>query len=386
MWNFAAVVVLAFLGTAMAGPVHTELAVPALPTSKPMLGYVTFAAFWCDTFLCPDWELDITRFDTEFRAKDMSQKLSVLLPSTPIADMNFQVLTSYDQTNRVYYVAGAQHPGGSILWMATIDDNVSTAKPIGTPRVFMYPSASDTLSRMHYIAGNANGELLTVYTSGNIYVLNVTTLKSTLVGSNILATNAALQGGYVTQSSDVDVDGNMFYTIATTSIVHNKSTGYLVSLDLSSGATTASLLKLKEMDWAGENFFNAVWIPDQGAMVVFAQAGGPTGIEAFDCIFHVTPTATATWIYNNIENEGLYAFQSYPATKQDDTLQCACYDPVSKHLYFQMTQFQSADDDGDELTTMVFLDFSAKQPWIDTAISPFAFEYIGWHYIPIIGA
>lgn len=373
------IVAVALLGMVSAGPISQAVQT----AEKNQTGYVTMATFWCDTFLCPSWELDITRYDVSFNLQD-SQKLSILIGKTPIEEMNFQVLTSYDQIGRTYYVAGAQHPGGSTLWVATVDGNVSKATPVGSARVFAYPNVADKLVRMHFISGNTNGQLLTAYASGNVYVLDTVTLKSTPLGGNLLQTTPKLNGGLVTQSSDVDVANGLFYTLATTTIVHNKSTCYLITMNVVSGVTTAQLLTIRGEDWAGVQFFNGVFIPDQNALVVFAQAGGPTGIVGFDQILNVFPDGKAAYIYNNIQTAGNYAFQTYPATKQDDTLQPACYDPVTRHLYFQVTSFET-DDDSDPMLNMAYLDYSKgkKVPYIDIAISPFAFEYMGWHFIQV---
>lgn len=353
------------------------------PTFKPMKGYVTFASIWCDSFLCPDWELDITRFDTEFRPTGMSEKLIKLLPKTPVTEMGFTVLTAFDHVSRTFYVSGAQNPGEMTLWVTTIDANVSVATLV-SKSTFEYPVFKSQVVRMHFISGNTNGDLVLLMDSGDVLVLNSKTLTSTNVG-NVLKAAGIGAGGFVAKASAVDVTGGVLYTIVETV---NGTSASLVSMEVSTGAMTSVVLHLQDHhskeDWSGEYFFQMVWIPEQASMIVLAQGGGPSGIDGFDQIIRIFPNGTASCLWCNIQDAGLYEFNTVPSLKNDDTYQTAAWDPVSQHFYFQCSVYDSDDDEATPTISMLYIDFSHKDIYIDTAISPFAFEYIGWFFIPVI--
>ena len=82
-------------------------AAAALPVSLPSFkGYLVTGQYRCDDFLCPDWELDVARVDPAFRAVNLTLKLSMLIPKSPIASMSFPVYTAFHEASRTFYTAG----------------------------------------------------------------------------------------------------------------------------------------------------------------------------------------------------------------------------------------------------------------------------------------
>ena len=82
----------------------------AAPAPPPFPGYIVATQFRCDDFLCPDWELDVTRVDLSFRPKNLTLQLASLLPKAPVQDMSFPVFASFHAASRVYNVLANQVP------------------------------------------------------------------------------------------------------------------------------------------------------------------------------------------------------------------------------------------------------------------------------------
>lgn len=288
--------------------------------------------------------------------------------------MNFQVLSAYDNTSRTFYVSGARNQGESFLWGAAINGNVTKATLV-TSSTLQYPNHDDILVRIHAL--QSSGQLLAVFANGNVLLVNSSTGQATPLG-NLLTASPSLAGGAVFPASAMDYTRNLLYSLATTSDMMHV---YLVTLNVASGVSTAALLSLKREQWDAETYFQGVFIPNQNVMVVLAQAG--SNVSGFDQIINVSPDGTVAYVYENIQDAGNYAFNTVSAVKNDDTLQTACYDPLSNRLYFQATVYQDADDDvGTE--SMVFIDYNLRFPYITVNISPLGFEYEGWFYVPIL--
>jgi hypothetical protein len=81
--------------------------VAALPAPPAFKGYVLSTQFRCDDFDCPDWELDISRIDTEFRTKNLTLRLVTLIPEAPVATTNFPVFSAFHEASRMFYVVAS---------------------------------------------------------------------------------------------------------------------------------------------------------------------------------------------------------------------------------------------------------------------------------------
>ena len=81
--------------------------VAARPVSLPAFkGVLATAQYRCDDFLCPDWELDVSRVDPSFRPVHLITKLAMLIPKSPIASMSFPVYSAYHNASRSFYTVG----------------------------------------------------------------------------------------------------------------------------------------------------------------------------------------------------------------------------------------------------------------------------------------
>jgi hypothetical protein len=119
-------------------------------------------------------------------------------------------------------------------------------------------------------------------------------------------------------------------------------------------------------------------MPDSNRYIIFAMGEA----TAFDQVLEVIPsTGALSDIFYDLAEDNL-GFQVDSSTKTDDTLQTDCYDMSTKRMYFQATQYTGDDDIG--TTVIMFIDFSAKQHYIDTALSPWSFGYMGYYWVPVL--
>lgn len=373
-------IVLKHSNGASTGGLEVVPALPALP------GYLMCAQYWCDDFLCPDWELDITRLETVFRPIQWDLRLARLYPENPIAEMNFQVLTAWDESARTFYATGNTKFGQSLLWSAAVLPDVSNITLSKQVTTVSYANNSVMLTRIHAISGFSQGGVVAVFSDGSVSFINTVTGTLTSV-CNVLA-DSRVAGGLVTQSSSINSATGTLYVMVQNAVV-NVSAPFLVSVNLAKGVSTIVPIVLDQPNfhqyWEAERFFNGVWASDRQSMIVFAQGGGANGDDGFDQILEIFPSGKALCIYCNLLEAGSFYFNINAPLKWDDTLQTGSYDPVAHRLYYQAT-YCSADDDTSCTTSLLYTDISGKYPYTDVNISPFGFEYMGFFYIPKIQA
>jgi len=365
----ATIVLAALVGAAVAAPaISKNIHAPYFP------GYILTAEYQCDDFMCPDWSLVVTRVTTLW-ARNETAPIATLLPESPIADMDFQVLTAYNNITRVFYVAGNIQKEGARIWTVAIDAAVNDAVITNVTNIH-YPGNATSIARIH---ASPNNVLTATFSNGDVYSVDFATSKLDLVG-NVLP-GSALANGVVTQASSVNYDLNVLYTLVKT---RNSKEVFVVTLNLTSGATSSVGLTLdKEMEkiekWEQEDLFHALWIPVENQLLVFAD-GTDLG---FDQIFWVNTESGATnfWQANLAEN--LYWFQVNTQTKTDDTLQTGTYDFLNGYIYFQCTQNQGTDDDVADPTVIAFLELAHPSYPPNVAVT-FTFGYIGYAFAPII--
>jgi hypothetical protein len=143
------------------------LACVAAANAAAFKGYLVTAQYQCDDFLCPDWELDVTRVDPAFRAP-LTARLAMLVPKSPIASMSFPVLSAYNNASRIFYTLGCSQPTYASLWAVVLDANVNSTGILYNTQV-TYPANDKVLSRVHALS---NDILICVFKSGGVYSLN----------------------------------------------------------------------------------------------------------------------------------------------------------------------------------------------------------------------
>ena len=72
----------------------------------------------------------------------------------------------------------------------------------------------------------------------------------------------------------------------------------------------------------------------------------------------------------------MMGFACNTATKDCDLLQTAAYDPISNHIYFQVTQYESNDDPFGQ-TTIAYVNIDGRFAYVDPSLT-FSFGYMGF--------
>lgn len=332
----------------------------------PFKGVLVTAQYRCDDFLCPDWELDVSRVDPAFREK-LITKLAMLVPKSPVAAMSFPVYTAYHDPTRTFYTVGLPEQNGGTVWAVTVDAAVNTSTIISSAR-FEYPEGQGPIVRVH---ASANNTLYAIMAQGTLAVLDPRSGTITPVSSVV---PPSAQGAQITSASVINTANDTLYTFIA------GGSGPLVStLDLRSNYITAATLTAKQEHWGLESLFQAVIRPKTGELLLLVA--GRNGDEGFDQIASVDASSGAvTFVYNNLAESNLF-FTCDPSTKSCDVLQTACFDAIEDRLYFQATQITSSDDVG--TTVLMYADFAARQPYIDTGLNPFTFGYMGFHFVSV---
>lgn len=234
----------------------------AAPTFKSVL---LTAQYNCVDFLCPDWELDLTRVNpTEPPVQD-SIILSNLIPKSPVAAMSFPVLTAYDADPRNFYTVTLPSPTSGDIWEHNVGAAVTNATQVSHSQ-FKFPDAFGTVSRVH-ITGNHT--LIAVFTTGIVANVNVAT------GFFIPVGNLSLDQGFkLTQASVVEPTSNVLYAFATQGGKCKLYTHSLVT-----GQTTSADITLKDIHFELEILFTALWIPTKKAIALFLAGGNEFGLD-----------------------------------------------------------------------------------------------------------
>jgi len=329
----------------------------AAPTFKSVL---LTAQYNCVDFLCPDWELDLTRVNpTEPPVQD-TIILSNLIPKSPVAAMSFPVLTAYDADPRNFYTVTLPSPTSGDIWEHNVDGAVTNATQISHSQ-FKFPDAFGTVSRVH-ITGNHT--LIALFTTGLVANVNVAT------GFFIPVGNLSLDDGFkLTQASVVEPTSNVLYAFATEGGKCKLYTHSLVT-----GQTTSADITLKDIHFELEILFTALWIPTKKAIALFLAGGNEFGL---DQIAWVDPaTGDAKEMIGNLDQQYMMGFACNTATKDCDLLQTAAYDPISNHIYFQVTQYESNDDPFGQ-TTIAYVNIDGRFAYVDPSLT-FSFGYMGF--------
>ena len=110
---------------------------------------------------------------------------------------------------------------------------------------------------------------------------------------------------------------------------------------------------------------------------------GSNAAAGFDQIAWLnTSSGEVDFIFYNLM-ENMIGFQCDMETKACDASQTSSYDPMEKRVYFQATQFESADDTLGT-TVLLYVDLSKKTPYIDTGLSPFSFGFMDFQFVQVV--
>ena len=321
----------------------------------------------CQGFMCPQWALDVSRWDLDAANNDAypEYQLAELLPLAPTWQRMPTIFTDYDQSTRLFTVAVQSYPGPGVdsFFSLTIADDISSAKMVQNNVIVAHPDATSnnpgsmTLIRA-FDSPDPNGGVVCIFNDGSIYNLDLVSKAYTLLGS--LKGDASVKGAFVTNAHVFD--GMVLKSFL---VAQNEKQSWLVTFDLSTNTATApvALLPVENVNNNGAELPVNAHMRDNGLgtnVLVVVMAGN------FDQLIQVDESkGTQTpLIFNMYSGSG--TDDKYPAllycddgTKDCDTVwTTSAYDPVSKNMYIQA---HFVDESTETYYTMIYKQYNLNQ-------------------------
>lgn len=351
-------------------------------------GAIVGAQLRCHGLMCPQWALDLSRWDFAPSCEDCSQETQLVefLPLAPTWQRNPKIFTDYDAASRVYTVAVQSYPseGMDTFFTASVAGDMSSAKKLLDNVIVAHPDAtvnhpgSMTLIRV-FDSPDPNGGVVAIFSDGSVYNLDLTSKKYTLIAN--IKSDPSVKATVVSNAQVFD--GTVLKAFLVQS---NELKSFLVTVDVSTGVVTApvTLLPVQGGGSGTELPVNAHIIDNgQGTNILAVIMAGQ-----FDQIIQVDEkVGTQTPIIFSITQ----ANEMYPTmltcdtnTKDCDTVwTTSAYDPVAKQL---MVQAHYIDDQGVYWTSIYY------QYWLNQVAGTFAywdpvtlmnFGYSGYQYVDV---
>lgn len=304
--------------------------------AKALTGSIVAARLRCQGYLCPQWALDIGRYDYVKQANTTTEYiLQELLPLAPTDERSMKLLTSFDIVSRYVTVVAADYPveGVDSFWVSKVSDDITSTSPIYSYVMVPHPDATPGADgSMHLLKVNTvpGGITFALFNDGSLYQIDLKNQKYVSLGGSILS--AATEKLAVTSAHVVD--GNTLKSFATD--VHG--TNYLIHTDISVNPVkvTAPLKVSPIPGQLGQDSpmdAHMFTIPDgkSSPQLLLTSHGN------FDTFVFVDETtgASTSIIPNLADGNSPAQFMCMESTKDCDMWQTSSYDPITSTVYFQ---------------------------------------------------
>jgi hypothetical protein len=216
-----------------------------LPDHEPLTGALLAAQLRCEGLFCPQWALDISRYDTILyvnQSEPFEYLLSEVLPLAPTAQRSFHTYTTYDDATREMNVMATDYPidGVDAYWVADVNDYVNATTLKTTYVLVPHPGTSPNSGGGGLVARfllapstSKGGRRIVIFRDGCIHDVDLTSQKYTKIGSLFDQADAAA----VYDVTDAHVfDGYILKSF----IIDAQGVSYLVHTDFSSGSPVVS--------------------------------------------------------------------------------------------------------------------------------------------------
>jgi len=361
-------------------------------TNGTTVGTIVGAQLRCKGYLCPQWALDISRWDlTAATGVNPEVNLIELLPLAPTFQREPTIFTEYDASTREYTVAVQDYPDAGVdsFFVAKIADDISTATMVYDNVIVAHPDASVShpgsmhLIRVFKSPVSSTGELVAIFNDGSVHTLDLTTKVYKLASqlkypdvptSQIVVTNAHVFDGTVLKSFVYD---------ATTNVPYLVTTDFSKSIPL--GSAPLLLTPVQGGGSGAELPVNAHIIDNgDGTNILVCIFAGQ-----FDQIIQIDETtgAQSPVIFSITQANDDYPSVLYCdayGTKECDTVwTTSAYDAANKKLYVQ-AHWIDEQEDGTEYCT-IYEQYYLKQvtgtfPYFDPIIQ-MNFGYSGYQFV-----
>lgn len=340
---------------------------------KDIQSTIVGAQLRCQGYLCPQWALDVSRWDLEPLCDECSQETNLveLLPLAPTFQRKPRIFTDYDPSSHVYTVTVQSYPGPGVdtYFTVSIADDISSAKILQNNVIVGHPDASvNNPGSMKLIRAfdspDPNGGIVSIFDDGSVWNLDLLSKQYTRIGS--IKSDSSVKDCVVTNAQVFD--GNVLKSFL---VQEDELKSYLVTLDITTGVATAPVALLPVQGGGSDTELPVnAHIIDNGLgtnILAVIMAG------QFDQIIQVDEkVGTQTPIIFSITQDN----EDYPSvlycdtnTKDCDTVwTTSAYDASTKQLYMQTHYI----DDQDVYWTSIYKQYYYQQqtgtwPYFDPA-------------------
>jgi hypothetical protein len=320
------------------------------------------------------WALDVTRQDTEFRARQ-EYKFIQLIPTTK-GDASHYTYTAFDAATRTYITSVTRNESSGSLWGMTITKDVENVTSLGPEVRYAFPEFGATLTGLELVNNRGSLTPLAIFKDGTVIQIDPVSGATKLFARLVNASSQLL-----TTAIELDPVSQKLWAIG------QEATGlpnrFMVTLDLASKAVTSILLApLKNHDPVLCAPFDMVWLPTLQVLLTFNTGD-------FDQLIYVSPASgEMAFGTNNMaefsDGNGHYEFMADDFLEADDLWANSCVDSVKALVYFQCS---SVDEDGEATTSLCatpILPSIKEVPWINTHIQPMTYGYAGMEYVQVV--
>lgn len=355
----------------------------------PLIGAIVAAQSRCQGYLCPNWAMDVSRYDT-IRYQDTEQfeyTLSENLPLGPTSEREFETYTAYSESSRLFASVAADYSVGGVdsYWMHKISNDILSTIPVYTNVMIAHADTSpDNPGTTHVvrILFAPNDQLVALFSDGTIHNVDLENKNYNQIGSlySTFTSNSHLSMTYAHV-----FDGNTLK-----SFVLNNEDGntYLVKVDFVSTNTITVSQPLKITYLKGMELVTPI-----NALMISSNDNEPLQLTvvlagSFDQINYVNETTgEVIALLTNMYESAMAVFECYESTKDCDFWTTAGYDRLNHLLYIQA---HVHDSSGTSSTTMLKVGFTQSKinqqwyPYVNTAMWPMNFGYSGYQYVAMV--
>jgi len=361
----------------------------------PKTGAIVASQLRCEGYLCPQWALDLSRYDTIRYVNDSQQfeyRLAEHLPLAPTKDRSFNQVTAYDEETREYTIAMSNYPiqGVDSIFVSLINDYANESTPVSTNLLIAHPDAkadhpgSRSLNRILY---GPKHTLFAIFDDASIYQLDTDAKQYNYIAKLFDSVDYSLIKDPVNSLAHV-FDGYVLKSFIRDADANN----YLVKADFSDSTSVKVTKPVKLVSYIkgsrDEYPLNAFMIatnPTMTPQLMVVLYGSTGGFDQFN--FVDEETGVMTPIISNLADYNTCVFECYSSTKDCDMWTTSAYDKANYAVYFQCHVY----DDGSKVSTtsMMKLGFTQNHvtglwyAYVNPAESPMNFGYSGYQYVTI---
>jgi hypothetical protein len=348
---------------------------------------VVAAQYRCEGFLCPQWAIDISRYDPLRKLNQTFEyTLAEALPLAPTFQRQMGLTTAFDPNTRIFTVAAMSYPAAGLdsFWQVVISDDILSSVPVVTnvivPHPDTGPDSPGALTMLRIVQG-VDGGILGIFTDGTITTIDIPGQQHSVFAS-------LNQDGTSAQkiSTAHVVDGTLLRSFTADSL----NGQYLVTVDLESAVVSAPL-HIKPYYVNGEGVETstdaALYTPFPGSpqQLLLTSAGN------FDMFMMVDTTTgeQSPVIFNLFESAGIVLechLATFDCDTQWNTVTVDKTNPDGDIIYFQA----HTDPDVSDTVAMYKLQWYPNQvlggytPIIAEMAFPMNFGYSGYQSVAFL--